>query len=187
MCGHNAKPSQCSGCEIPEGHYNCSCGHSSYVRCNGTVGIEKPNATFGQHGGGGKDYAYWNQNAARKFGGNWYTTTDAGLCAPGQERSPSCTWRIVQTVKRVSKNCLDASILRTVTAANKTCFSACAQPNNLSSVCTTRCLFATVLGPTGGSAVWNEGSGGLPAQQLLAAREAPFVSSDPARGGCPAV
>ena len=67
------------------------------------------------------------------------------------------------------------------------CFDACGAPRNTSSACWIGCFYRTILGAEGMLPTGATNPGGMPYESLAAAWEAPFVSEDPAQGGCPAV
>ena len=138
----------------------------------------------------------WYTQLAGTLGGMWYSTTRAGMCfetlADGGgvgDGDARCSWRLLETVKRVSKSCSDDSIYSYIEARDKAdCFSACHAPSsgsrNTSDECWVRCLFVTILGDGAAAAA---ASGGLSRSQLLEAWERPFASDDPSLGGCPAL
>ena len=130
----------------------------------------------------------WYVALADKLGGMWYSTTRSGMCSA--DDAP-CSWRLLETVKRVTKTCSDDSIYRYIEGRDSSgCFSACPQPlggarRNTSDECWVRCLFVTVLGPASGGD--NPMATGLSREEMLEAWGRPFASDDPNRGGCPAL
>ena len=90
--------------------------------------------------------------------------------------------------KVVTKACSDASVYGAVEAHDSIkCFDACGAPRNTSSPCWIGCFYHTILGAEGMLPTGAAYPGGMPYESLAAAWEAPFASSDPSRGGCPAV
>lgn len=89
---------------------------------------------------------YWFYNTAQKFvEGLWYSTLGIGECgAPGAQ---SCDWRLVQTVKRVSKTCQENNVYAAVEKVGAPCFARCSQPLKRATACYTFCFYDTVLGP----------------------------------------
>ena len=109
----------------------------------------------------------------------WYSTFAA------REGS---AWRGVEVEKIVTKACSDASVYGAVEAHDSIkCFDACGAPRNTSSPCWIGCFYRTILGAEGMLPTGAAYPGGMPYDALAQAWEAPFVSEDPAQGGCPAV
>ena len=134
----------------------------------------------------------WYLSLAEKLGGMWYSTTRAGMCSSSSATSsPPCSWRLLETVKRVTKACSDDSVYRYIEERDGAgCFSACQKPlgggrRNTSDECWVRCLYVTVLGPASGD--HNPKARGLSRAEMLEAWGRPFASDDPVRGGCPAL
>ena len=133
----------------------------------------------------------WYVRLAGKLGGMWYSTTRAGMCSSSSSSSPPCSWRLIETVKRVTKACSDDSVYRYIEERDGAgCFSACQKPSgggrrNTSDECWVRCLYVTVLGPASGDQ--NPRARGLSRAEMLEAWGRPFASDDPVRGGCPAL
>ena len=118
----------------------------------------------------------------RKTGDSiWYSTFAA---------SEGSAWRVVEVEKVVTKACSDASLYDAIEARDSVkCFDACGA-RNTSSPCWIGCFYRTILGaegmlPTGAGRAASPG--GMSYSDLAQAWEAPFASSDPSRGGCPAV
>ena len=163
--------------------------------CNGSVGRENITEFFGQFAcrEGQADWECWRTNVAIKTGGEWYSTTANGYCGDGTRPAPSnCTWKVAKEVKRVNKTCSDSSFydaLETYDATNDKCWptAACATgvARNRSQPCWIKCFYNTVLGPDGGKP--GGAIAGMPRDQLLAAWESPFASTDGSKGGCPAL
>ena len=134
-----------------------------------------------------KNMTSWYQKLAQKLGGAWYSTRKAGMCTDQGQR---CGWQLLETVKRVSKSCLDNSVFSYIEGKDQTgCFDACAIPRdgtvrNTSDECWARCLFVTVLGPDAGFDITTDSRSGLSREELLEAWARPFASENPALGGC---
>ena len=108
----------------------------------------------------------------------WYSTFAA---------SEGSSWRVVKVEKVVAKACSDASIYGAVEAQDTVkCFDACGA-RNTSSPCWIGCFYRTILGAEGMLPTGAGRPGGMTYDALAQAWEAPFVSEDPAQGGCPAV
>ena len=67
---------------------------------------------------------YYFYNAAQKLGGTWYSTLRQGDCAVAQSQD-NCTWRHVETVKRVSKKCQLDKLFSVVEVEGQDCFQTC--------------------------------------------------------------
>lgn len=99
-------------------------------------------------------------------------------------------WRVAEVVKRVSRNCSDATqeaaIYARDTASGAGCFGKCAQPLNRSDVCWVRCYYQTLLGEGAGQRAVAK-TAGISVAEVIQRWNAPFDSDDPAQGGCPSV
>ena len=140
---------------------------------------------------------YWRYNVADLLGGHWYSTPSTGLC--DSKHALACTWRVAEVVKKVSRACHDQSMFASVTryaayvsksSGKPDCFDQCpGGAKNTSSPCWIECYYNTMLGPhssTGfGTATSPFLRGHMPIEALETAWLAPFVSSDPKKGGCP--
>ena len=213
----------------PYPEYVCDCMSNATGRCDDAkVGAENISGTFGGRGLNStsrntssmaasaqmmralglsgafySNFSHWGGNLARKLGGTWYSTHKAGKCSDKnyaeQQRHGDCSWRVVKTVKRVSKRCADASLYAYIEAKDRnSCFSSCRKPTdgsprNMSDECWVGCLYTTVLGRRAGSEDLtfsaSDGSAeeGLSMRELEEAWERPFLSSNAADGGCPAI
>jgi hypothetical protein len=92
--------------------------------------------------------------------------------------------------KRVAKSCSDDAINQAVERAAfaSGCFQKCGPhatgpTRNTSDVCWITCFEETVLGPDAGSP--GGAVTGMDLEDLVAAWQAPFASTDPSRSGCP--
>lgn len=147
---------------------------------------------------GDPNYLWWRYNLAQYLGGYWFSFLSEGKCTATTDQTvlaasntsslneEPCYWRALKVTKRISKNCSDNSIWRAVKQANPACFESCDQPQNISSSCVIDCFFTTLMGPESSSQPYNRAAAidrGILAQAFLA----PFLSSDPAKGGCPTV
>ena len=97
----------------------------------------------------------------------------------------------MEVVKRVSRNCSDATQEAAVYAADTAsgsggCFTKCAQPLNKTSVCWVDCYYKTLLGAAAGEEVVAK-TDGIALAKVVAAWDAAFGSDDPAKGGCPSI
>ena len=128
-------------------------------------------------------------SVVEKTGGMWYSTFAA---------SEGSAWRVVEVEKVVTKACSDASLYGAIEARDSVgCFDACgtasssrntaSSPRNTSSPCWIGCFYRTILGAEGMLPTGAGRAGGMSYESLAAAWEAPFASSDPSQGGCPAV
>ena len=121
-------------------------------------------------------------SVVEKTGGAWYSTFAA---------SENSAWRVVKVEKVVTKACSDASLYDAIEARDSVkCFDACggaSSPRNTSSPCWIGCFYRTILGAEGMLPTGAGRPGGMSYESLAAAWEAPFASSDPSQGGCPAV
>ena len=176
-----------------DGVYWCSCGEwgEKAKQCGPAVGYEDISDHFGGRGckAGSKNWECWHDATAVKTGGAWYSTDSVGYCGDGTAPSPTgCTWRVVNVVKRIAKNCSDNLIwseVEKVDAAGAGCFSTCTDSGvgarrNTTSPCWISCFYDTVLGPdagTPGGAV-----AGMPLEDLVAAWQRGFGGVD--EGGC---
>ena len=124
------------------------------------------------------------------FGLSEASKTAVGSCQIycGIDRLPiGSAWRVVEVEKVVTKACSDASIYNAVEAQDTVkCFDACGA-RNTSSPCWIGCFYRTILGAEGMLPTGAAYPGGMPYDALAQAWEAPFASSDPSRGRCPAV
>ena len=125
----------------------------------------------------------WAMSVVEKTGGMWYSTFAA---------SEGSAWRVVEVEKVVTKACSDASLYNAIEARDSVkCFDACvggaSSPRNTSSPCWIGCFYRTILGAEGMLPTGAGRPGGMSYDALAQAWEAPFASSDPSRGGCPAI
>eukprot|EP01050_Picozoa_sp_SAG11_P006189 SAG11_NODE_470_length_9205_cov_4.727872_2_plen_267_part_00 len=118
--------------------------------------------------------------------GIWYSTLSQGECGSSKPGS-TCSWRIAQTVKRISKRCQEAHVLAKVQEAGKACFEGCPEgATNQSTRCWTNCFYDTVIGPKSNRTAYSgKTQQGMDATVLTRAWEAAFESSDATKGGCP--
>jgi len=161
-----------------DGSYTCTCRG-----CNASIGA-RPCNRYGHSAcrSSEPNWSCWRQKTAEKtVDGIWYSTLDTGLC---NASAPFCTWRVAETVKRVSHACLNDRINTAVEAANRPCFAACEPTRSISSDCWITCFYDSVLGPevTKGGPL-----GGMPLASLDAAWTSAFRTEDPRSGGCPAI
>jgi hypothetical protein len=174
-----------------DGVYDCICS-PGISPCGPAVGYE--NIT--EHQAGRKcskdspNWECWRTKVGQKTGGAWYSTTDNGYCGPSGQKSPNCTWRMVEVVKRVNKTCSDNSIYSVMEKYNSDCFTECSDSGtgssrNTSSTCWITCFYDTILGPNSADPLTP--ISGIDLNILEAAWDLPFTSDDPAKGGCPAV
>ena len=160
------------------GGVNASIGRESVI---GYFGRMKPNPRYSH---GSVESEWWQWNAAARVGGWWYSSLKDGFC---NATSPWCTWRVAEVKKRVPKACADNSLYTSVESAagSSSCFQSCGPTRNTSSACWIKCFYATALGADSGSKDTNSTGEGMSLAELLAAWERPFLSTDPAAGGCP--
>jgi hypothetical protein len=128
--------------------------------CNvSVVGMEDlKSVDWGQHDVGNNltEISAWHDNVMNKVGGLWFSTQRSGYCDdPDGPKTGGCSWRVAKVIKRIPKNCSDSAIDSAVvnydmaSKNGRRCFSQCSASDraNTSSVCYTRCFYATVLGP----------------------------------------
>lgn len=132
-------------------------------------------------------YRYYFYNAAQKLGGTWYSTLRQGDCAVAQSQD-NCTWRHVETVKRVSKKCQLDKLFSVVEVEGQDCFQTCSgtgAQRNTTTGCWTSCFYDTVFGESSNRTAYPVGSSaGMNQTVLVEAWLAAF--KDVADGGCPA-
>ena len=191
-----------------DGQYDCRCcpnatasfcDPASMVRCGSSVGLANISAKLNVEGKTCSDaFDCWKINMARKVGNDalWFSTTRDGWCGEGGgRRPPGCTWRVAQVVKRVSQNCSHDRAFAAVEAQDKAgCFRGCPRAHhgahrNVSDPCWIDCFFSTVLGPHSAKNMTKHMSDteGMTVAQVLHAWTSPFLSDDPAKGGCPGI
>ena len=155
------------------------------------VGYENTSAFLGAAGlgkfacpyskGPGKVAVCATATAADKLQGTWYSTLTQGH---------GVTWKVVEVVKRVRRDCHSNSFYDVVEKRSPACFNKCkptpSAPRNTSSLCWAGCFLDTALGPQARSSM-GDTSKGMPSKDILAAWSRPFESDDPAKGGCPNV
>jgi len=124
------------------------------------------------------------RDAADHISGYWYSPLDIGY--------EQGTWRTVQMVKRVSRDCHMESFYDAVegfAATTKDCFHACRddamiqQKRNTSSPCWLECFLDTLLGSVADDT--NTREGGMTKEEIVSAWSRPFDSSNSTIGGCP--
>lgn len=122
----------------------------------------------------------WHENAARKTGGMWYSTTSLGY---------NVTWKVSKVLKRISKACHDNVLNDRVERANVDIFKAAGckigSARNTTDPRWITGFYNATLGP--GAAISGGVVAGMPLSELVAAWMAPFESNDPTQGGCPAL
>lgn len=129
------------------------------------------------------DFDFWNWNLAHHVGGNWYSTTTDGKC--NVTGTGDCTWRVLETVKRVEHTCQKAWVLKSIQQQAPSCFNGCPDPTNTTTDCYATCFYDAVLGANSGSS--DSPKGGIDANILVDAWTAPFASEDATKGGCPSI
>ena len=143
-----------------------------------------------------------------------YSTRAGGECKAGERPGDgSCFWREVKVLRNANATCVRKNFLDGIRKHNTKCYSACPQPNNVSSTCYVQCLLDTIDGDMG-SAGSPDSSISLSAsvnasasartdreRQFTAGKPRPrmtrvqlvkpfldaFASADPSKGGCPEV
>lgn len=165
--------------------YTCSCGKGLFpVPCNASVGQADVASRYNSDPPKPKDqdWQWWRVNLARKIGGKWYSTIKKGECP--QNPTSACYWHVNQTVRRIASECLLQRVGQAVVQQNTTCFDACSQPTNSSTVCFSRCFMHTLLSPKADNHLIGP-TDGVPNTVVEKAWDAAFDSSDPSEGGCP--
>ena len=186
-----------------KGEYVCDCKTDAYptqkVPCTASVGRENTTISLGSNGigrlcsaGSGDDhgkitpevrmFACQIGTAADKLQGSWFSTVKQG---------EGVTWRLVEVVKRVRRDCHSNSFYASVERRLPECFEGCQQggagaSRNTSSLCWVGCFSDTALGPQARTSTHDLGSG-MTRDELIDAWSRPFDSDDGAKGGCPHV
>jgi hypothetical protein len=99
--------------------------------CNASVGRQNNTQTMGSRDCEKNSPAWdcWKDNVGKKLGGLWFSTTRAGWCDAPHADPSTCTWRVVEAVKRINKTCSNSGIYSGVEKADsdagKGCFKAC--------------------------------------------------------------
>jgi len=165
-----------------DGDYICVCGsfYNLTTDCPPTVGVESPSEVFEKfpmpkHA---KNYNWWLINLAERIDGKWYSMPAAGQC---DDSAKPCTWRLVESKRRVLKSCQDEYIFDQINKINPTCFSTCPQPKNSTSTCFIECFYSTLLGVNSDK---GKSTGGLSQEQISDMWKFPVVN-DERKGGCP--
>lgn len=173
--------SEYAECNIENGTYSCECRnntapsqhhhHHTDVPCLNPVGRinvtdesgfarELPDTSNPYEN---TSYRFYFYNAAQKLGGIWYSTLGAGNCdrpaaSPSSLPQANCTWRVAETVRRVSKTCQEGAVYDVVEAQGGACFAACSADGkvhrNLTDGCWTKCFYDTALGPNSNSTAY---------------------------------
>ena len=196
-------------CNERDGTYSCTCGLKP---CGPRVGQADVYTRETPPPPGSADWRWWRVNLARKTGGKWYSTHEAGACTEletpgalemarggGREGmsggalemqvetpgalAPRCTWNVALNARKITSRCLLSRIATAVVAHNTTCFNACPQPSNLSSTCWVDCFMATSLGPAGGTRLIDAETEGIDIQVIERAWLNAFAPVS--AGGCP--
>jgi hypothetical protein len=167
-------------------HGNNSCTNGVYdcTGCGDCESVGRWNITqiFGQRkcGEGEPNYMCWHENAGRKTGGMWYSTTSVGY---------NVTWKVSKVHKRISKACHDNVLNERVEQANAAIFhkAGCkiGSARNTTDPRWITAFYNATLGP--GAGLPGGAITGMPLSELVAAWTAPFRSTDPAAGGCPSL
>ena len=192
---------QCRTPEPPSAHHH----EHNYIPCNLTVGkIAVVNESGWAHEAPdptdpspweNSDYRYWFYSSAQKFNtGTWYSTLAEGECSSSSSSARArasggeqpCFWRLVSTVKRVTKSCHDSKVFEAVESAGKERFGACGQPLDRKGECWTLAFYDTFLGPKSNVTAYGADSGkGMDASVLEAAWAKAFDAEQD--GGCPSL
>lgn len=190
ICVHGSSPLNHSH-HCNAGEYVCDCESPGFpphrVPCTAQVGWQNTSSFLGS-GGVGKFCLFAHGNAkiatcatgtaADKLQGIWYSTLLAGR---------GKTWRVVDVVKRVRRDCHMNSFYGTVEKRAPKCFAACGPPpRNTSSLCWAGCFSDAALGPQARTTI-RDTTSGMSREDLMDAWHRPFASDEPAEGGCPNV
>jgi hypothetical protein len=107
-------------------------------------------------------------------GGVWFSHPEQGECKDGHYvgDGSGCTWRVVETVKTIRAACMYKVMDSNVENYDKSCFSSCPQPRNVTGNCYLKC--------------YSDASSKMTHDQLAAPWARAFKSNDPKEGGCPA-
>jgi len=154
--------------------------HEKYLSLHGNSSISAKKSN--KNGKGGIKSTCAMSNAADLLGGYWYSTLDIGL--------QQGTWRTVEILKRVRRDCHSNSFLSAIEARGDTsCFESCNDGGmrNISNLCYVQCFADVALGPYATNSTSAIGTGGMTKEELIEAWVRPFESSNPTRGGCPNV
>jgi len=176
------------------GEYVCDCENGAFppkkVPCTAAVGYENTSAYLGRTGTGkfcpltrghSKVAACAISTAADKLQGSWFSTLRQG---------EGVTWRLVEVVKRVRRDCHSNSFYTSVERRLPKCFAGChggaGASRNTSSLCWAGCFSDAALGPQARTSTHDLESG-MTREELVGAWSRPFDSNDVANGGCPHV
>jgi hypothetical protein len=136
----------------------CNC-----TRVHQTVGKENLSVAFSGY------------NSMHPAGGLWYSHPSLGECKHSQRigDGSGCTWRVVQRERVVNASCVYGHLDANVEAHDKSCFTACPQPQNVTSDCYLGC--------------YSRATNQMSHDELSAPWTAAFASTDKSKGGCPEV
>ena len=168
-----------------KGEYVCDCGDA----CTAAVGYENTTVLSVGYGkvcllhpeGPLRTGVCTLATAAGKLQGSWFSTLKQG---------EGVTWRLVEVVKRVRRDCHSNSFYASVERRLPECFAGCqggaGASRITSSLCWAGCFSDAALGPQARTSTHDLGSG-MTREELIAAWSRPFDSDDVAKGGCPQV
>ena len=91
---------------------------------------------------------------------------------------PTGAWLARQVSRNVNSTCVNNHVIEGVRKLRPECWSACPQPNNMTSTCWIQCLFETLAGNA------TKGIAPMTKEQVVAPFLQSFASDDPAKGGC---
>lgn len=179
-------------CNVVNGSfYVCVCGDNPLLPqpCNASVGRSDVASRYDKNPPkpSDEDWKWWRVNLARKIGGNWYSTLAKGECTNRTGKSNGngeCYWQLNQTVRRIQSACLLQRVGSAVVKQNTSCFDACPQPGNSSSVCYSDCFMTTLLSPAASSHLITPVDG-VPNSIIQLAWDNAFDYRDAQQGGCP--
>eukprot|EP00729_Bicosta_minor_P006008 gene6008-10231_t len=106
-------------------------------------------------------------------GGEWFSHPVEGECVDGHYvgDGSGCTWRVVGRNKIINATCMYKHLDQNVESYDPSCFSACPQPNNVTSTCYLKC--------------YSDASSQMTQDELAAPWDKAFALNETAAGGCP--
>ena len=153
-------PASCAGGEI--GYQDNTPPPCNCSRVHKTVGREDLTVTYAKY------------TSMHPAGGIWYSHPEAGECKGNQRLGDGgCTWRVAARNSMVNASCVYGHLDDNVESFDKSCFSACPVPKNVTSDCYLKC--------------YTKATTSMTHDQLTKPWALSFASEDASKGGCPVV